>query len=951
MTKNNTAKNKIAKNKIALIDGYGFVFRAYHSLPPLNRSDGTPVGAVYGFTNMLIKLLASLDVSHIAVVFDSGSKTFRNDIYPNYKANRPPCPEDLKPQFPIIREVAEALNIAILEKVGFEADDLIATMAKLASKKDFEVVVVSSDKDLMQLVDDQVMMYDALKNKNIGADQVREKFLVNPNQVLEVLSLMGDTSDNVPGVKGIGPKTAAELINKYHNIENLFNHLDEIKQDKRREMLQNGIESAKLSKRLIALKEDVPINHNMADYQVQNIDAKKLVSFLEQQGFRSLVARVQKEFAQQFNTNDSAKPDLFAADDGGDDQKTPQMPQVTQVKQANTDSFSLVKKIIVNDIGVIKHLTKQVIENGNLVVDFWFENKILQTIILSTNQYNKAAHEVFYIQVANQKIADNDDLFSAPSVNNQKVLFLDDVIKELQPLFLDESIIKIGYHTKEIIKFLQLKTTAIEDIAVMGYVLNSGASQTNLYNLIANNLSDNFDDKSFGNAFEELEKNKIPEIFLDENKKVEFFCFKNYLLGKLYNILKQRIFSEKLNLVYYSFERPLMKVLAELEQNGIAVDQLKLKALSAEFDLRIKQLSAEIYNLAREEFNIGSPKQLADILFSKLSLKTGKKSSKTGAFSTNSDVLEELDLEGHVIAGKILEWRHISKLKSTYSDALQQQIDQKTGRIYSNFSNTSTSTGRLSSNNPNLQNIPIRSAEGVRIRQAFVAKVGHQLIAADYSQIELRVLAHMAGIASLKQAFLDDKDIHAITAAQVFGVDENKVDSEMRRKAKAINFGIIYGISAFGLAKQLRIARSDAANYIDTYFVTYPGIKEYMNHYQDLARKNGFTTTIIGRKCFIPDINSKNPTLKGLAERLAINAPIQGSAADIIKKAMIDFSGLLKEKSLNTKMILQVHDELILEVPDNEIELVTKLLKRTMEGAVTLDVPLKVDIEVSDCWG
>ncbi len=988
-------KNKITK-KIALIDGYGFVFRAFHALPPMTRADGTPIGAVYGFTNMLIKLLATLDVSHIAVVFDSGSKTFRNDLFPAYKANRPPCPEELIPQFSIIREAAEALNLLILEKVGFEADDLIATVAKQASREGFEVVIVSSDKDLMQLVDEQVKMYDALKNKMIGQKEVEEKFFVKPNQVLDVLSLMGDASDNVPGVRGIGPKTAAELINQYQTLENLFEHLSEIKQEKRRQMLMEGIQKAKLSKQLITLCETVPVSDNMQDYLVQNIDGRKLMSFLEKQGFRALTAKVKKDFNID-NSDDSCKSlvvshkeeDLFFENSAtlatSSRRKSGSTFDQDSVSKADPDlhrddvtSYSDVQHII-SDISELKTLVQSAIENGNLVIDFEFENSQPKAAILSSAADVDLPKEIFYITIINENPSDfGGNLFSEKTEKTEdaKGLKLTELMQELTPILLDESVNKIGYSVKNFISLFQQSLSSRQksgsilekeymskvdpdfcrddgarwdDIALMAYVLNSSENKTDLDVLVAENLSDETPN-DFSINCQTIEKGKALESFVDLDKKIQFYCFKNYAIWKIYKILKQRIFSEKLNNVYYCFEKPLIKVLASIENNGIAVDEIKLRELSIYFDGKIKNLTKEIHQLAGEEVNIGSPKQLAHILFEKLSLKTGKKSSKTGAFSTNQEVLEELDLEGHLIAGKILEWRHFSKLKSTYSDALHTAINPKTKRIHTTFSNINTSTGRLSSNNPNLQNIPIRSEEGRKIRSAFVAAKGHKLISADYSQIELRVLADIAGIDVLKQAFLEDKDIHTITAAQVFGLAENEVDKETRRKAKAINFGIIYGISAFGLAKQLKIARGDAAKYIEEYFKTYPGIQKYMQHYQELARQNGFVETIIGRKCFIPTINSKNPTLKGLAERLAINAPIQGSAADIIKKAMIDFDAVLIEQNLKSKIVLQVHDELLIEAPENEAEKVAALLQKTMQKAILLDVPLKVDVKIMDRW-
>ncbi len=969
--------------KIALIDGYGFVFRAFHALPPMKREDGTPIGAVYGFTNMLIKLLANLNVSHAAVVFDSGSKTFRNQIYPEYKAHRPPCPEELKPQFSIIREVAEALNLAILEKVGFEADDLIATVARQAEKQNFQVLIISSDKDLMQLVNSQILLYDGLKNKIIGEQEVMEKFLVKPCQVLDVLSLMGDASDNIPGIKGIGPKIAAELINQYQNLENLLENLSEIKQEKRRETLIAGVEMAKLSKQLVTLCENVPISDNMQDYLMQNINGRKLISFLEKQGFKSLVGRVRKDFNLELETAKELE-NLTV--------ENVEFQNVNPILNSKTQGFLQVKKTIVVNIVEIEKLLEAANLNGNLVIDFEFIQKQPSAAILSSFDSSGKITEIFYVQLAKAPENHSTDLFfnqeksSLQSINNNAGVNIDELLAALSPILLDKAVNKIGYFVKNLFSYLleKLEQTAIsnwqdqdfdfDDIALMGYVLNSNENKANLDLLAIANLTDNPID-FFGNfselwqkANKQISQNgenhskltdyKNIDIFDNFEQKVGFYCLKIYLLTQLYPVLRQRIFAEKLNYVYYCLEKPLIRVLSDIEKNGILVDKSRLQELSAYFKLEIKKLDKEIISLAKEEFNIASPKQLADVLFNKLSLKTGKKSLKTGAFSTNSEVLEELDLAGHLIAGKILQWRQFSKLESTYCQGLQACIKPETKRIHTTLSNTSTSTGRLSSYNPNLQNIPIKTTQGKKIRSAFIAKPDFCLISADYSQIELRVLAIMANIPKLKEAFLAGKDIHRITAAQVFGANESEVSDDMRRKAKAINFGIIYGISAFGLAKQLKIGRSEAANYIENYFITYPGIKEYMQESQELARQNGFVKTITGRKCFIENINSKNPAIKGLAERLAINAPIQGSAADIIKIAMINFNQALFEFNQNHQMlgenagkiILQIHDELLIEAPKQEAEELANLLKTIMGKAMLLDVPLKVDVKISDSW-
>jgi DNA polymerase-1 len=902
--------------KIALIDGYGFVFRAFHSLPPLTRSDGTPVGAVYGFTNMLIKLIAGLDVSHVAVVFDSGSKTFRNEIFPEYKANRPPCPEELKPQFPIVRQAAEALNLAILEKIGFEADDIIATIAKKSAAEGHEVLIVSSDKDLMQLVGDKIFMFDAMKNRMIGEAEVKEKFAVNPDKVLDVLSLMGDASDNVPGVRGIGPKTAAELIDQFGNLENIFLNLDKIKQEKRRQLLADGEQKAILSKQLITLKEDVEMGITTADLEVKKIDPQKFISFLEEQGFRSLVTRVKKEF-------------------GISDEQIP--AQKNEVKVKEKSSFFEVKKTKIESPKIIDKIFIQALANGQATIDF---EKDFFTI--STCKTGENPNEIFYTEICEEKTEiRHEDLFSFQEIKSGIDL------NSFAKIFENDAIKKIFFDAKPFLKLA--KTVSFDDVSLINYLLNS-SSKNNLCDLANINLDENLEERGFNKIFSELEKEKTPQEFSDEQKKSDFFCFKNFAIYQIYKILYPQIFTAKLSSCYLSYELPLLQVLANIESNGIKVDVAKLNNLSHEFGEKINSLTQEIYALAGEKFNIASSKQLSEILFTKLGLDSSKKSKKTGALSTNVGVLEELEEEGHPIARKILEFRKYSKLKNTYTDALPKEINEKTGRIHTTLSSISTITGRLNSTAPNLQNIPIKAAEGKKIRECFIAQAGNSLISADYSQIELRVIAHVAKMESLIQAFADGKDIHRITASQVFKIPENEIDDETRSKAKAINFGIIYGISAFGLARQLGIGRKEAAEYIKSYFEAYPGIEAYMKKFIDFARTNGFVETLSGRKCFIHEINNKNPMIRQEAERLAINAPIQGGAADIIKKAMINIDKKLREKNLRSKIVLQIHDELLIEAPQNEVEIASNLLKSEMEKAVIISAPLKVDVIVGDSW-
>lgn len=920
--------------KVALIDGYGFVFRAYFSLPPLTRSDGTPVGAVYGFTNMLIKLLAGLDVSHVAVVFDSGSKTFRNDIYEEYKANRPPCPEDLKPQFPIIRQAAESFNLTVLEKVGFEADDIIATMAKKSAAQGYEVMVVSSDKDLMQLVGENIFMYDAMKNKFIGDEEVRAKFFVGPDKVLDVLSLIGDASDNVPGVKGIGPKTAAELINEFGSLEEIYENLDKIRLERRRNLLKDGIEEAKLSKKLIKLEENVELEFVIEDLALKEINPAKLVEFLKEQGFRSLVSRVEKEF------------DII------DESVKQEEKNVIEIEKK--ESFKDVKRIKITSKKMVEELQEKAIKNGMVVIDFWLKGGEISFLTIATNACGEDPDEIFYFEPKSLKSGSVlVDLFgfAGEKDSNEKVFDL----TLLEQILLDESIKKIFFDVKSFLKFAKVKS--YEDVSLINHLLNS-AVKNDLRSLIDINLTDNAESLGFGEIFANIDKidsNKkalevIDNAFADEKKKINFFAFRNFAICQLYGILAPRIFELQLNEAYFSYERPFLQVISDMEEVGIKVDVVKLRALSQEFSNKIEGLNKEIYDLAGEEFNIASTKQLSEILFEKLGLNSSKKSKKTGALSTGHGVLEKLAYEGHIIAEKILEFRKFSKLKNTYADALPKEINDVSGRIHSSFSTITTISGRLSSSNPNLQNIPIRTEEGRRIRHCFVADKNCCFIAADYSQIELRVIAHVAKIDSLIKAFKEGKDIHSITASEVFAVSQEDVSDELRSKAKAINFGIIYGISAFGLARQLDISNKEAAKYIKSYLETYPGIDSYMKDTIELARKNGYVKTISGRKCFIKGINDKNPIIRAEAERLAINAPIQGGAADIVKRSMMLVGKKFADEGLKSKIILQIHDELIVESPKNELDEASNILKHEMERAILLDLPLVVDVEVGEFW-
>jgi len=948
--------------KIALIDGYGFVFRAYHSLPPLNRNDGTPVGAVFGFTNMLIKLVASLEVSHLAVVFDSGSKTFRNDIYSKYKSNRPPCPEDLIPQFPIVRECAEALNIAVIEKIGFEADDIIATIAKKSAQENFQVIIVSSDKDLMQLVDNNISMFDAMKNKFISFDEVNEKFMVKPDKVIDVLALMGDASDNVPGVKGIGPKTASELINEYGSIENLYQNLDNIKQEKRRKLLEENQENAFLSKKLIQLDENVNLGIEIDDLKSKNLDPHKLILFLDNQGFKSLVYRVKKEFNI---SSDDIQKNTQNSDNNSSvcDQKSSSLKTNAKINH-QLESLEIINSQIIDKI------YSEAKVKGAIVIDYLIENDNFSYITLCPVSEDQKKHQIYYKNFKQNNSFNNHqiDLLNFSDINNNNITNQINITSFDNILF-DNSIKKVFFNGKVFLRFYknfirknnlpQNKNSIVfDDIKLLTYIANS-AVHNSLREIIDINLDINFEELGYGEILDKIYQNNshdnsdnnLTNIFSNDDKKVDFFNFLNNAIFQLYKIFAPKIIELKMYNSYLKNELPLLEVLADIEYNGININVEKLSQLAIEFNQQISKLSAQIFELSGQKFNISSSKQLAEILFDKLGLHSTKKSKKTKAPSTNAKVLEDLAFDGHEIAQKIIDFRKYTKLNNTYCESLPKQVNKLTNRIHTTLSSTSTLTGRLTSINPNLQNIPIKSLEGKKIRECFVAPKNHVLISADYSQIELRILAHLARINDLIEAFNFDKDIHKTTASQIFGVPENLVDEAMRNKAKTINFGIIYGISPYGLSRQLKISNKEASEYIKSYFEKYSGIKEYMQSNIDFARQKGFVETISRRKCFINDINNKNPIIRQEAERQAINAPIQGSAADIIKKAMIKLHHSLIENNLKSKLVLQIHDELLIETPESEIEKITEILKVAMTETYKLVVDLKVDFSINQFWG
>jgi DNA polymerase-1 len=906
-----------------LIDGSGFIFRAFYALPPLTRADGTPVGAVLGFTNMLTRLLNEMHAHKIAVVFDAGRKTFRNDIYPEYKANRGATPEELIPQFPIMREACQAFNIPIVEKEGFEADDLIATYTKHAKQRGMKTVIVSSDKDLMQLVDHEVLLYDHMKNTFINAERVEEKFGVPPEKVAYILALAGDASDNVPGVPGIGPKTAAELIQQYGDLENLLASTHHIKQPKRRALLEDNRDKARLSFQLVTLKSDVPLHLTIDDFTLHQPNPEKVISFLREQGFKSLESKF------TYQTKDGAL-DIWA--------KAPTSPSTPPVKTVKKDYETILSK------ETLKAWCEKIQKAGLVAVDTETDSLNAMAANLVGISLSLPTGEACYIPLQHKlPLPSLLDFAQEPEVPQ---LPMNDVFEELGPLLRDQSILKVGHNIKYdklVLKKYGIDILPFDDTMLMSYLLDSG--KQGLEHLVAKHFHHQMI------SFKEVVKKGKSSVTFDYvslKEATEYAAEDADYTLKLHAFLKPQLLTSALVGLYETIDRPLVDILIGMEEEGITVDTQYLKTLSLEFSKKIAALETTIHEMTGKVFNIGSPKQLGEVLFDHLKIPNGQK-GKSDAYTTDSDVLEKIALD-YPVAQKVLEWRQLSKLQNTYADSLPQQINPITGRVHTSYAMAVTSTGRLASSDPNLQNIPIRTPEGRRIREAFVAKEGHTLISLDYSQIELRLLAHYADIQELKNAFQQGVDIHALTASQVFNTPLDTMTSEMRSRAKAINFGIIYGISAFGLANQLGISRTDAAQYIQAYHQQYPGIKAYMEEMVAFARQHGYVSTILGRRCYVPNILSKNGALKGFAERQAINAPLQGSNADIIKRAMIRIPKVLKEAGLQTKMLLQVHDELVFEAPNNQIQQSIDLLKPLMENAVTLSVPLRVDAGVGQNW-
>lgn len=906
-----------------LVDGSGFIFRAYHALPPLTRRDGTPVGAVMGFCNMLLKLLLDHPHAKIAVVFDTSRQTFRSEIYPAYKANRPPPPEDLIPQFALIREATRAYGLPSLELDGFEADDLIATYARLGVESGIGVTIVSSDKDLMQLVRDGVRLMDPIKQTIIGPAEVIEKFGVPPDKVIDVQSLAGDSIDNVPGVPGIGVKTAAQLITEYGSLEELLNQTAEIKQPKRRESLEQNAEAARMSKKLVTLSDQVPVPQAIETLVPEHPFSQRLVDFLEAQGFKSLAARM----AQKSLTTAPAPTASSSA-------ATPEVLPPLQTDYTLITAPALLKDWI-----------KDAEETGLLAIDTETTGLTPARAKLVGISLATRAGRACYIPVGHDGGGDllglSQDALAQPN--------LSEILDVLQPFLRDPSLLKIGHNIKFDLQMLMpygVQICPLDDTMLMSYVLDGTSHGHGLDELaltFCGHKMISYDEVT-GTG-----KGRISFAAVPLDKACDYAAEDADFTLRLYHHLKPRLAPEKMTAVYEDIERPLVDIIARMEFVGIKVDPLVLRSLSQTFGVKIVALEGEIHKLAGHTFNVGSPKQLGTVLFDEMGLSGGTK-TKTGEWSTSAEVLEDLAVQGHSFVEKILEWRHLSKLKSTYTEALQEAINPATGRVHTSFSMALTNTGRLSSSDPNLQNIPIRTEEGRLIRTAFVAEEGHLLISADYSQIELRLVAEMAGIEVLKQAFRSGEDIHALTASQVFGIPLDQMTPDIRRKAKAINFGIIYGISGFGLAKQLDCSPSEASAYIKQYLGRFPELSAFMDLTKAEARDNGFVRTLYGRKCMIAGIHDKNAARRNFAERQAINAPLQGTAADLIKMAMIRVNKMIEDENLPVRLLLQVHDELVLEGPENEAENLAKKIKAAMESVARFSIPLVADAKCGKNW-
>jgi DNA polymerase-1 len=983
-----------------LVDGSGFIFRAFHAIPPLNRkSDGLPVNAVSGFCNMLWKLLRdarNTDVgvtpTHFAVIFDYSSKTFRNALYDQYKANRSAPPEDLIPQFGLIRHATRAFNLPCIETEGFEADDIIATYARAAEAIGADVTIISSDKDLMQLVTANVHMYDAMKDKQIGIPDVVEKWGVPPEKMIDLQAMTGDSTDNVPGIPGIGPKTAAQLLEEFGDLETLLARAGEIKQQKRRENIIANADLARISRQLVELRTDVPLDMALEDLTLEPQDGPRLIAFLKAMEFTTLTRRVAEATGADASVIDAADvpverggrahgPDLDAqpaahleptsasaeapvASAGAAD---PDGSRPATLAKARADAFASLPidrsgYVTIRDLASLRQWVADARETGLVAfdtettsIDPMQADLVGLSLAIQDNRTTPGSANIraCYVPLAHK--TGRDDLFSDGVKLSEGQIPMADALAALKDMLEDPAVLKVAQNLKY--DYLVMKRHGVvidgfDDTMLMSYVLDAGRG---------NHGMDTLSEKWLGHtpiAFKEVAgsgKSLVTFDHVDIDKATAYAAEDADVTLRLWLVLKPRLAAEGLTRIYERLERPLVPVLADMEERGITVDRQILSRLSGELAQKAAATEDEVYELAGERFNIGSPKQLGDILFGRMGLPGGSK-TKTGQWSTSAQVLEDLAAEGAPLPRKIVDWRQLTKLKSTYTDALPGYVHPQTKRVHTSYSLASTTTGRLSSSEPNLQNIPVRTAEGRKIRTAFISTPGHKLLSADYSQIELRVLAHVADIPQLRQAFADGIDIHAMTASEMFGVPVEGMPSEVRRRAKAINFGIIYGISAFGLANQLSIERSEAGDYIKKYFERFPGIKDYMESTKAFARENGYVETIFGRRAYYPEIRSSNPSMRAFNERAAINAPIQGSAADVIRRAMIKIEPVLSKAGLGerARMLLQVHDELIFEVEDDAIEAAMPLIVDTMENAampaVSMRVPLKVDARAAHNW-
>jgi len=902
---------------IYLVDGSAYIFRAYHALPPLTNPEGVVVNAVLGFTNMMVKLLNEMEAPYIAVIFDAAKKNFRNDIYPDYKAHRPPAPDDLIPQFGLIRDCVTAFGMEPIEMEGFEADDLIATYARIASEQGRKVTIVSSDKDLMQLVNDNVQMFDPMKGKMMNEPEVIEKFGVKPNRVVDVQALAGDSVDNVPGVPGIGVKTAAQLITEYGDLETLLARAGEIKQPKRRETLINNADDARVSMKLVSLDAHVDVPYDLDDLKAHDTNTETLVEFLSAQGFNSALKRLGQKPASNNNSDNAPAQNNF--------------PDIADNKYTLIDEIDTLKTWLddAKRTGILSFDTEttSITPSKAELVGISISSEVGKAAYIPLNHKGEAV----------DLLGGGEDIKQIPMA---------DALAVIKPYLEDASILKIAQNAKydwQMLAAHDIDVAPIDDTMMLSYVLGAGSHGHGM---------DELSKKYFDHApipYKEVAgtgKSQVTFDYVPLDKALDYAAEDADITLRLWHELKPKLIQSGMISVYEQLDRPLIDVIGRMEMAGIAVDRQILSEMSNQFATDLVKLEKEIQDEAGSPFNIASPKQVGEVLFNQMGLQGGKK-TKTGDWSTNVSILEDL-APANPIVQKILDHRGLSKLKSTYTDALQEQI--KNGRVHTSFSLAGTSTGRLASSDPNLQNIPIRTEAGRKIRTAFVAPAGKSIVAIDYSQVELRLIAEMADIPRLKQAFIDGHDIHAITASEVFGIPLDKMDGETRRKAKAINFGIIYGISGFGLAKQLNIETAEASQYIKLYFQRFPELANFMEETKAFAHENGYVETLYGRRAHMRGINDKNHMIKSGAERAAINAPVQGTAADIMKRAMILIDRAIQDGDINAKMLLQVHDELIFEIDDDKIESESAKIKDIMENIIDLDVPLIAEAGSAKNW-